>query len=813
MTTDELKVIITAQTKDLTKSLDQTKAQLGEVKKQTQKTTENMSRNFTKVKVAIVAVGVALGAMAKKGLKASADMESIAVAYRVIIGDAERAKATIAELNEFIATTPFQKMEVFDAGRQLLAYGESTELLTYRLRQLGDIASGVQMPLETLVDIYGRVSATGQFGGRELQQLARQGVPIYRELAEVMGVSESAIGDLVSQGKIGFAEMDRAFRSLTAAGGMFAGMMEQQSQTLGGLWSNLRDSMTQSSIAIGDAVRDIFFLDVIIPAISQQIDGLTQSIANLSESTKQQITSFIAGAMATLSYFFIWLKIRNAQSFLEFQTLLYQPMRELGPALSGSFSMIFKTIKTKAGALFAYLKWNLAGLMLPLLVFAGTFVATQYSMARMRIAQRKANEEQQENISLLRQKQEALADAQRELLALEAQARATGQAFRSMFGGFDEINTIGEGGGIVQTTFSFDIEETPEMADLKKTIAELEEGIEALVNVDVEFNEGGNRLMRFLFGENFEAGIEFADDRGYKFWQGLIGMFGLGKVARENDIGLKSWLDGVNIIFKGFWEGLKKDFGTVGQFIKGLWDLFKNGLKDDIATVKGWWSSLTGFFKNNWKRTTEKITELWENIKLKALSVFSSARNTASNWINGFTERIRNLWSTVALRAVASANSARITATNWIRGFRDALTPNSLDSVFKAWGRSFAEIFNRVIRALNNRVKFELPSWIPGIGGNSFGLNIKELAIPRLARGGIVSSGQIFMAGEQGKEAIVPLENNLQWLDKVAEKLGNAGGNQPLELVIQLGGTTIAKQLISDINQLQRQEGRTLIRV
>ena len=81
---------------------------------------------------------------------------------------------------------------------------------------------------------------------------------------------------------------------------------------------------------------------------------------------------------------------------------------------------------------------------------------------------------------------------------------------------------------------------------------------------------------------------------------------------------------------------------------------------------------------------------------------------------------------------------------------------------------------NSMIRALNN-LSFDVPDWVPEIGGKKFGFNIKTLgtvSLPRLAKGGVVDKATIAMIGEAGKEAVVPLENNTGWIDKVAAKIG-----------------------------------------
>ena len=63
-------------------------------------------------------------------------------------------------------------------------------------------------------------------------------------------------------------------------------------------------------------------------------------------------------------------------------------------------------------------------------------------------------------------------------------------------------------------------------------------------------------------------------------------------------------------------------------------------------------------------------------------------------------------------------------------------------------------LINGVINGLN-KISFEFPSWVPGVGGKGFGLNIPN--IPTLAKGGIVKKPTLAMVGEAGPEAVIPL--------------------------------------------------------
>lgn len=91
-------------------------------------------------------------------------------------------------------------------------------------------------------------------------------------------------------------------------------------------------------------------------------------------------------------------------------------------------------------------------------------------------------------------------------------------------------------------------------------------------------------------------------------------------------------------------------------------------------------------------------------------------------------------------------------------------------------------IINGVISLINgaigaiNKLKVEIPDWVPKYGGSTFGVNIP--LIPKLAEGGVVDKATLAMIGEAGKEVVMPLEQNTQWIDKLAEKISARTGNQ-----------------------------------
>ena len=96
---------------------------------------------------------------------------------------------------------------------------------------------------------------------------------------------------------------------------------------------------------------------------------------------------------------------------------------------------------------------------------------------------------------------------------------------------------------------------------------------------------------------------------------------------------------------------------------------------------------------------------------------------------------------------------------------------------FRNFWKGFINILiggvNALIKGLN-KLKVDIPDWVPNYGGKSIGFNIP--LIPKLAKGGVVDKATLAMVGEAGKEVVMPLEKNTQWIDKLAEKINASGG-------------------------------------
>lgn len=219
------------------------------------------------VTLPIVGIGVA-------ALKTASDFEQLDIAFTTMLGNAEKAKELREDLLELAKTTPFEVKNIAQSAKQLLAVGFAQEDVINTLTDLGNVSAGLSVPLERLILNFGQVKTQGKLTGRELRDFAVAGVPVLEELANSLGKSKSEVQDLVSAGGVSFDMVAQAFKNMAGEGGRFANLMEKQSKTLGGAWSNLMDTVTLFAAEIGELYSED--IKKLIKFLSSLFDRLTK---------------------------------------------------------------------------------------------------------------------------------------------------------------------------------------------------------------------------------------------------------------------------------------------------------------------------------------------------------------------------------------------------------------------------------------------------------------------------------------------------------------------------------------------------------
>lgn len=183
--------------------------------------------------------------------KVRGEFQQLEMSFKTLLGSADKADALMNQLINTAMITPFGMSDIAKASKQLLAYGVAAEDVNDTLIRLGDIAAGLSIPIGDLAYLYGTTMVQGRLFTQDLRQFTGRGIPLTEELANQFGVAKEKVGELVTAGKVGFPEVQKAIISLTSEGSKFGGLMAAQSQTITGQISNLEDAVEQMINNIG----------------------------------------------------------------------------------------------------------------------------------------------------------------------------------------------------------------------------------------------------------------------------------------------------------------------------------------------------------------------------------------------------------------------------------------------------------------------------------------------------------------------------------------------------------------------------------
>lgn len=275
------------------------------------------------------------------------------------------------------------------------------------------------------------------------------------------------------------------------------------------------------------------------------------------------------------------------------------------------------------------------------------------------------------------------------------------------------------------------------------------------------------------------------------------------------------------------WEGIKSVWNTVAtwfdkkviqpvcKFFKGLWESVSGffvdlwiSIKVTWKTVANWFDNkviqpIVGFFTGLWEDVSGIFVDLWEDIKGVWETVATWFDEHVIQPIVGFFE---DMWE--GIKGVINGILAGVEAV--VNGFVAAI--------------------NWIIDGLN-KISFDVPDWVPGIGGKTLGFNIKhvaEVSLPRLEKGGLVNAGQLFIANEAGPELVgqygnkSAVMNNEQIVRSVSDGVYAANAEQTAlireqnsllrEMVgLLASGENGGTDLLSAVQRMNRRAGKTLI--
>lgn len=305
--------------------------------------------------------------------------------------------------------------------------------------------------------------------------------------------------------------------------------------------------------------------------------------------------------------------------------------------------------------------------------------------------------------------------------------------------------------------------------------------------------------------------------------------------------------------FTVLWEKVQSVYD---EHVKPLIDSFTSGISEIVETLLDGYST---YMAPTLDRLTEKFTEVWEesihplienfigyfgDMADLVKTVYESIFKPVISWI---AENIMPVVSPVleafvsgfldSFKQVADGFNGFITAARGVINFISGTFKGDwekawqgIQGVFKGiWDalpdyvkgpiRSIIGFVNKMIGAIESGINYianalnglssDVPDWVPGIGGETFGFSINTVSLPRipkLAKGGIVKRATTIIAGEDGAEAIVPIEKNNQWMNvlssRIADKLSKFDGLE-LDYTVPQIDSYVSERSNFDMSRMQ----------
>lgn len=273
--------------KSISKSTSSSKMFAGEL--------AHMARNVMTLYYSVKSLGKVL----TTGIDFNKTKENARLAFTVMFRSADVATQKIKELQEYAIASPLSFKETISASKQLSAYGFAAEELVPAMEMLGTVAKATGHSLDDISYVYGTLRTQGRAYSRDLMQFSMRGIPIYEELAEVLKVDQKEIKKLTEEGKVGFKEVEKAFKNMTKEGGKFGGLLDEYMKGFEGIASQLEDTFQQS---MGQMTEPMFeALKTQMKELIQLLGkgGLDKLFADIGKSIASLIP-ILAGALKTI---------------------------------------------------------------------------------------------------------------------------------------------------------------------------------------------------------------------------------------------------------------------------------------------------------------------------------------------------------------------------------------------------------------------------------------------------------------------------------------------------------------------------------
>lgn len=285
-------------------------------------------------------------------------------------------------------------------------------------------------------------------------------------------------------------------------------------------------------------------------------------------------------------------------------------------------------------------------------------------------------------------------------------------------------------------------------------------------------------------------------------------------------------------IFEKIKQDASADMATTGRITEveaektntkttSIFNSMKNSITSAYAQAKNEANTNMEYLKNNTSnkasQTNTTTSSIFGRLRDSINNSFDSMRNSA----NYNMTQVKDSTTYNAQQTENKVEPPFTTMKNKLVGVFDIIAGNYRNM----WGNISSSSHNPAINNAISAVQSFANSIIKGLNGILAGYrgvrkyitnlpyvgNVANVFLPRLAKGGIATQATPAIIGEAGKEAILPLENNTEWVDTLAQKINANGGGGDVTIKFTGSLSQLARVLKPEIDKENKRKGTTLI--
>lgn len=233
-----------------------------------------------------------LADLSKASIQAYSEIETLKTGLSIISPTQVQADTLFRDVAGYATRSPYGVAQSTELVTLLKQSGVNDSELMSTLTMLGDTAGGNMEKLKRIANNYAQIVSIGKASMLDMRQFAYAGIPIFEAVSKELGVTQQALREMISDGKVTSDVIENVFKDLTSANGIFANATEIGAKTFAARKQNLADTKQLALAEMGEV-----FINIGSGWGSNlQNEGVGREFLNFSENIYQGLQRWANGA-------------------------------------------------------------------------------------------------------------------------------------------------------------------------------------------------------------------------------------------------------------------------------------------------------------------------------------------------------------------------------------------------------------------------------------------------------------------------------------------------------------------------------------